>query len=153
MRKSVCDMDCFNCKFDDCINDYVRPLHVIKTEKEREAGRQYRKERYARLKAEKICVDCGKNPACTDSVRCYECRIKHIRYERTQYFEKHQNSRETFRETGCYFCGEKRVKGKKVCQKHLKICRKNAENARNSKNFKIALSKNTLLFGRGIKND
>ncbi|GEM_PF-5547835 len=44
-------MDCFNCKFDDCINDYVRPMHVITTESERISNRQSRAKRYKKLRA------------------------------------------------------------------------------------------------------
>lgn len=28
----ICDMDCFNCKFEDCVNDYVPPETVLTAE-------------------------------------------------------------------------------------------------------------------------
>lgn len=56
----VCDMDCLNCIYDDCINDYIRPMHVITTEEDRISNRQSRKKRYEKLKQAGLCTDCGK---------------------------------------------------------------------------------------------
>lgn len=143
----ICDMDCFNCKFDDCINDYVRPMHVITTESERISNRQSRAKRYKKLRAAGLCVDCGK-PVNGSNAKCYECRLKANRKNRQAYRAKHPVPRDFFKTTGCYFCGDKCVEGKKVCARHLYICQKNAQNARGSDNFKKALSNNKINFGR-----
>lgn len=146
----ICDMDCFNCKFDDCINDYVRPMHVITTESERISNRQSRAKRYKKLRAAGLCVDCGK-PVNGSNAKCYECRLKANRKNRQAYRNKHPLRREIFRESGCYFCGKKCVSGKKVCAEHLQICQNNAARARESVNFKNALDKNKKIFFRRTK--
>ena len=144
----VCDMDCLNCIYDDCINDYIRPMHVITTEEDRISNRQSRKKRYEKLKQAGLCTDCGK-PAYNGSVRCFECKLKHNRISKQKYREKHPISRDVFRENGCYFCGEECVAGKKVCKKHFDICKRNAENARKSDSFKAMLIERKNKYFKG----
>ena len=32
LKKAVCDLDCFNCKFDDCINDLLEIEDYVESE-------------------------------------------------------------------------------------------------------------------------
>lgn len=128
-----CNMKCLECKYNDCINDYVRPEHVITSDAEREKSREYRNKRYKQLRELGLCVDCGKKSY--GNSRCMECRIKHNRKSREKYREEHPVAREIFRENGCYFCGKQCVDGKKVCANHLTVCIENADNARKSDKF------------------
>ncbi len=142
MRKRVCDMDCFHCKYDDCIYDESEPEYAA-TEKEREHlehQKQYQKERYRKLRSLGLCTVCGK-PAKSGQAKCEECCQRINQRARQKYRDKHLISRDFFRETGCFFCGAECVEGKKVCEKHLAICRKNAANIWNSYNRKKALAK------------
>lgn len=131
----ICDMDCFNCKFDDCINDYIPPKKVY-TEEQKEGRREATRRMYQKYKEQKRCVNCGR-PALKNQVRCLECKLKQNKRNHERLQEK-AFSRNFLGNEACYFCGEKRVKGQKVCQKHLEICRKNAERATQSKAFKLA---------------
>lgn len=126
-------MDCLNCKFEDCINDYVRPIHSKRTEKEIAAQKTYKSNKYKSRKAAGLCVNCGRRKA-ESGVMCNECRLKRNRKSREKYRQQHPDPRSLFRQTGCYFCGAARIPGKKVCARHLEICRQNAQNARLSEN-------------------
>lgn len=103
MAKRVCDMDCFNCKFDDCINDNIPP-RVVYTDEQLEARKMASRKMYQKNKAEHKRVNCGK--------KC--------------------------------------VEGKRTCLKHLEICRKNAENATNSKGQKLWRESQKLKYFAGF---
>lgn len=64
-----------------------------------------------------------------------------LRKRNQEHSQKKALSRKFFGNEACYFCGEKRVEGQKVCRKHLEICRKNAEKATRSKAFELAHQK------------
>ncbi len=133
----VCDMDCFNCKFDDCIKDDVyreTSRYCNLTEHCKRYENEYGKKRRAEAKQKNYCVRCLKRPA-THGSQCYECYIRG-----KSYYQKHKpNTRILWREEGkCYFCGNEVIKGKKVCEKHYLILCNNAEKAHKSpqtKNF------------------
>lgn len=54
---------------------------------------QEKKERYARLKADGICIDCGKGKVIEGTVRCQKCTERRVRYNRA-YREKKKEERE-----------------------------------------------------------
>ena len=86
MRKQICNMDCLNCVFPDCINNddhnsyydwkerhpdtYAR--HLVK-------NRERNRARYHALKAQGICVSCGRLKA-VRGTRCVACADKQARY-------------------------------------------------------------------------
>ena len=78
---SVCNEDCFNCIYDDCILGTGSPgRHKISEEekirrqqKRQEYVKQYRHARYLKLKAAGICTRCEKNPV-KKGVICDECK-------------------------------------------------------------------------------
>ena len=119
MEKKKCNMDCFNCIYDDCINDYVAPRREL-TEKEKKYRSQYQLNRYYELKKKGLCTKCGKRPPLPGVTRCLECRNKHRRSNiefrnKTKTIEK---NREYRREHGlCFYCGEKVMEGKTICEK------------------------------------
>lgn len=67
-KKSICNMDCFNCIFDDCINDYIGPPE--KSAEQKEKHNKYQRQRYQKRKEQGLCVRCGK-PA-TNGLLCYD---------------------------------------------------------------------------------
>lgn len=132
-RKKICDMDCFNCSYEDCINDHIRIRRPL-TEEEKESERQKRRDRYKIYKESGRCVDCGKPFDAKHGKQqnyrlwCYECAIKRKRIGRARM---NKGVREYRRENElCYYCGAERVEGHKVCEKHLKTLVKSVEYAR-----------------------
>ena len=128
MRKKICDGDCFNCKYDDCINDKTaestaraserKAVYYAAHEDYRERQKEWHRNNYARLKAAGICVRCRKKPA-EYGVHCYECWLRQMRKAKNRY----THGREIWTEEGrCYFCGKPAIPGKKTCEKHYKIC-------------------------------
>ena len=108
---SICNYDCFNCVFDDCINDEpesraeeMRYKYAVAKSKglctnckkriavhgvycemcyehHRESSRRYRRERNARLKAAGLCLMCGKQPA-THGQYCEPCTERARAYQK-----------------------------------------------------------------------
>ena len=129
-----CNRDCFNCQYEDCINDDTYRLcktpEVIERRKEYQRMTAKRKRDEARTKG--LCMVCQKKKA-TYGVKCYECYIRQKRYD----LNKYHNDRETWRQNGlCYFCGKQPIEGKKVCIVHYKILLKNIEKCNESENTK-----------------
>ena len=149
MKSTVCNMDCFNCKHEDCIYDEDHISNAKTASISEEKASEYHKKYQAELRKKRrslgLCIYCGQ-PAEVGQSRCGACRIKSNRKYRENYRRNHPIPRDFFRESGCYFCGEKCVEGKKVCKKHLEICRKNAASARSSDNHKKALVKQKSVW-------
>ena len=78
---SVCDKDCFNCKYDDCVLGTGSPGRrklsetekALSRQKRQEYFSQYRRTRYSEAKAAGICTRCMKNPA-EKGVLCDSCK-------------------------------------------------------------------------------
>lgn len=116
----ICNMDCFNCKFPDCINDTVYPesaryCNWSEERKKRDNARCAK--RYREAVSKGLCGRCHKKPQYQGKL-CYECWLKRKRYDASKATHK----REYRREHGlCYFCDTPAVPGKKTCEKHLRI--------------------------------
>ena len=80
MKRKICDMDCFNCVYPDCINDEVKPNYYQIMKHERpdayrrrlETIKKYARSRYQERKEAGICVMCGKVKT-NASVHCEAC--------------------------------------------------------------------------------
>lgn len=148
-----CDLDCENCKFDDCINDKVPISRAEMTperlEKRRAYDREYRRKRIKDAKAKGMCTNCFKRPQMSGILRCYECSIKFKRY-RQKYSAKH-NKREQRQEDGlCTICGGKRFGYKKVCEKHYNMLCINMAKARSHPNVFAERERfKKIVFGGG----
>ena len=123
----VCDMDCFHCKYDDCINDEVKPARTYS------AGQKWyrnesQKERYAKRKVAGLCVRCGKKPVWCGSIYCYEHWLYRKRYMAEYRSKKRGDNvpRSDRKALGlCWYCGKPYAKGFKICAECLSRRRKN----------------------------
>ncbi|MCM1334945.1 MAG: hypothetical protein NC084_09815 [Bacteroides sp.] len=135
----ICDMDCFNCKYDDCINDTPPPKRkpYSKFSEESKQRCRERQNRYvAAAKAKGLCMRCRKRPI-THWGLCVECYYKQKRYNAAQP-KKRDNWQ---REGKCFWCGRDPIPGKKVCEIHYEYLKKTAEHARSSPKAKEAQRK------------
>lgn len=124
----VCDMDCLNCKFDDCVNDkvyYDSSCYKNRSEKAKAHAREYQKKLRETAKANGLCVVCRKKTA-NHGVQCDECFAKAVRYQKKRREEK---ARKKEYSNECHFCNRERLPGKKVCEIHYEMCLKNLEKA------------------------
>lgn len=139
-----CNHDCFNCIYEDCINDDVyreKSLYKYRSEQSKANNRAYQKKRRDEAKAKGLCIVCCKKPA-TNGSKCYECFLRQKRYDK----RKNTGERAFWKENGlCYYCGKPTLKGKKVCIDHYKILLKNIEICNKSNNEKPS---NKRGFGR-----
>lgn len=112
MRAKQCNEDCFNCPYPDCI--------VEQTQKE--WFRNYHYERQTRLKANGMCICCGKVPATPGLAMCDKCREKHNASNR-RTLKKHMEKglcikcgqrKEDPKKTLCLECGRRDRKRKKI---------------------------------------
>lgn len=116
----ICDMDCFNCKFPDCVNDTIYPesaRYCNWSEERKRKNRKYQTDRYRKALSEGLCGHCHNKPLYR-GVLCYECWKRYkasIAEHKREY--RHENGL-------CYFCDTPVVPGKKVCEKHLHIFQK-----------------------------
>ena len=87
------------------------------------------RERYQRNKAEGLCVQCGKRPACEGRVMCMRCRAK-------QYARKAYRRNKAARTADqCLWCEKPHVPGYKFCEEHLAVRRASIANARKYVNY------------------
>lgn len=154
IEKQICDNDCFNCKYKDCIktfDNYRAYSDYSEKEKEKIRKRQkiYTKQNRAKAKENGLCSYCFKKPRYNGLLACYECRIKRIKYARKTY--EHRTKKEEWMKNGmCLQCGEMVYKNYKLCLKHYNILieagKKGAEvQKENHNNFmKIVFGKNRL---------
>ena len=78
---------------------------------------KWAKVRRERLKAQGICVNCGKNPAKQGVLLCESCQKKHNAKSRIY---NHMHYVRTIRPEGmCRFCPKPVVPGKKLCAAHM----------------------------------
>lgn len=131
-RKKKCDMDCINCKFEDCINDYVKKKYPKSEEykkRQNEYQKKYGKAKYEKAKEQGICVKCFKAKA-EFGVLCYECKIKQRRKQ------SGLSKRELYKINGlCCTCGRPRKEGFKVCERCYQICLKMGQAALKSEKY------------------
>lgn len=94
-RPDQCDKFKKGAKIEETVSPRVtqsRPKRKT-TPKTPQQRAQEKRERYARLKAEGICIDCGKGKVIEGTVRCQKCTERRVRYNRA-YREKKKEERE-----------------------------------------------------------
>lgn len=130
-----CNMDCFNCKYDDCINDYVPKDYSARRaayyqEHKKELSEKSHN-RYMERKAAGLCVECGKKKAVENRTRCLECLLKNRRAANEKNRRKGLQPRAHFDGVDwCRLCGKaKPVEGRTLCSKCLEACQKRALHA------------------------
>lgn len=126
--KRVCDEDCFHCKYEDCINDYVKPE---RSEAQKWYDRERMREKRALYRKYGICVKCFHREAFEGHTLCEECtekqRLYNEKHNRKRIFDK----RETRAAEGlCYFCGAPRLDGYRVCKACYDRCKRNTPTTR-----------------------
>ena len=126
--RAKCNLDCFNCPYEDCINDgeldsSIHSANWYERNKEkkkayqREYNRKHREKKQADLE-EKVCVVCGKKISIFDSRKkyyCVECqkiaqRQYAIEYQAAHREELNKYRREYIRE----------VRKNAPCRKYIK---------------------------------
>lgn len=117
---AACNMNCFECRFDDCVNGSTyseKSLYKNRSEHARENARARSKRARDKARESGLCTTCKKKPR-KYGVMCYECYLRQKRYDRA----RSTGERQLWKETGlCYYCGDQVVPGKRVCQKHYDI--------------------------------
>lgn len=110
-----CDKNCFECRFDDCINGHVYPetdRYAFRPEEQKQYQRDYQKRKRDEARAQGLCIICRREKA-TYGSKCYEC---YIRQKRFDHKRKNTGERERRLEEGrCYFCGAECMAGRKTC--------------------------------------
>ncbi len=76
-KSPVCDLDCFNCKFPDCINNNPPSIEMPDywPEEKKVLKRENQRARYMQRKKDGICTICGIRKA-TNGLLCAECYAK-----------------------------------------------------------------------------
>ena len=121
---------CAQCEAD--IAEWHRAKHEQMPPEEREAylarERARNRARRDRLKAQGMCIDCGKCPAEGGKLRCKTCAAKHSRETHERKIRNGQLKQ--YRELGlCLHCGAECVPGKMHCMVCLAKKRKALEKA------------------------
>lgn len=93
---AICNMDCLNCIYPDCINTEDDPVirkreyfrmywhrHPERYEAHKKRMNELRHKRYFERKAAGLCVICGKVPA-VRGARCEACAEKISMYEKAK---------------------------------------------------------------------
>lgn len=111
-----CNKDCFNCIYDDCINDVVNK-NYMRLPSVMERKYKHQREKYRKRKEAGLCTTCGKKPA-EYGIYCYEHYLYHKRKIREWCDRNKPKIREERRKQGlCTFCGAPRMNGRTVCEK------------------------------------
>lgn len=128
MRKKICDMDCFNCPYPDCINNSPsyseKSLYKNRSEESKRQQREYNRQRSAMLKAAGLCTCCGQRPAWDGHRECMECYLRHSRRAKERYAERgrqRQDAKAAKIAAGVCIrleCERPAVPGKRLCQEH-----------------------------------
>lgn len=114
--KTTC-LDCFLVRS-------ARRIGKTRTPEQKAEDAARHAERYARCKANGICISCGK-PASPGKTRCASCRKKNVEQQQRRKPPK------LWGEIGlCPICGKPPVKGYKLCADHLKTRREMIAHAR-----------------------
>lgn len=125
-NRKVCDMDCFNCKFPDCIKSVKGKKEL--TQEQKNANSERVKSRYYASKASGICVACQRKPK-SHGLKCQECWERQKRLDAARY-----GIRKKWEQEGkCRNCGGERKAGKKTCEYHYNILVQCAATARKAR--------------------
>lgn len=135
--KILCDYNCLNCKFKDCIledNENTFRENKIKKVKEYrlrhlEEHKQSEKDRYQKRKENGLCVRCGNKRENLKFVLCDKCREynknrlenerrKNGALPKQEYFQIRNENKEN---GICWFCDEPSIPGKNTCEHHYKL--------------------------------
>lgn len=139
-----CDMNCFQCIYEDCVNDFVRPAYEssrwrnFTPEQKKRYTAQKKEKRHERTKAG-LCFKCGKKA--TRGVYCIDCYVKRRKYRESK---KQKNKHTVWKEKGlCFFCGNEKMQGHEVCEKcytrekeNIERCLKHENSVKARKEFK-----------------
>jgi hypothetical protein len=132
----------------NCCKEQAEPNRVLCwecAEKDRNRLRTYDKKRKAQYKKRKtelcdafgICTTCHKREKYKGK-QCIDCYLKRVRKYKEKQVSNEKLPKSMWGEyERCMICGEERTKDSKLCEKHLEIARKNAENARKHTNNKV----------------
>lgn len=127
-----CNKDCFNCLYDDCINDDFEPYNSERHKRyynnHKEQIAERRRKRIEERKNAGLCVYCGKRKISQNSTcGCIDCIQKGKRKITNMRRSKGILPKGSSEYTGmCGICGNfEKLKGHKVCEKCLETCRKN----------------------------
>lgn len=146
----ICDMDCFNCKFPDCINDttYPESARYCNWSEERKIKQRERSRiNYKKAIENGLCGVCKQRPQYR-GVRCYECWLRQKRYNDSKALHKREYRAEN---NLCYYCDNPVVPGKKTCEKHLAMFQEIAAHRRtfiNKENHKWRKDNNAMYFSK-----
>lgn len=111
--------DCFNCLYDDCVNDNVQTYTPEQLRNKMDKSNEYSRRRRKEAREKGMCTICWKEKA-THGAFCYECWIKNTKKNR-KYIEKRPNYgvRKFYKETGlCYFA-ENRLSVERVFARNI----------------------------------
>ena len=131
-----CDMKCFDCKYDDCINDYVpkdaKEYKARYYQAHRDEFRRKKAEQYQERKAAGLCVVCGKRKTVPNRVRCLDCLMRAKKHDTAGRRRRGMLPNEHFDGVDwCRLCGkEKPVEGQQLCSNCLEGSRQRAAYAR-----------------------
>ena len=116
-----CDMECFDCKYDDCINDYVpkeaKEYKAAYYQKHKDEIVHNKSKLYQERKAAGICVICGKRKAVKNRVRCLDCLQRAKRQDTAGRRRRGMLPKDHFDGVDwCRLCGKKKpVEGQQLC--------------------------------------
>lgn len=125
-----CHVMCVQCEADIAEWHYAKKAQLTPEEREAYLARERARNRVRRdrLKAQGLCIDCGKCPTEGGKLRCKACAAKHSR--ETHERKIRDGELKQYRERGlCLHCGAERVPGKMYCMACLAKKRKALEKA------------------------
>lgn len=137
-----CDMDCLNCKYEDCIRPEERctaryPSWDWEYRKKNQAEnlKAARKRHYERNKAAGLCVNCS-TPAVMGKTLCVKCAAKKREQDKKKRMKKiiqeGKYTRQEKKELGMCTrkdCTAPAIKGKSLCREHYEEQREICRNA------------------------
>ena len=121
---------CVQCEADIAAWHYAKKAQLTPEEREAYLARERARNRARRdrLKAQGLCIVCGKYPTEGGKIRCKTCAAKHSR--ETHERKIRDGELKQYRERGlCLHCGAERVPGKMYCMACLAKKRKALEKA------------------------
>ena len=122
---------CAQCEADIAEWHYAKKAQLTPEEREAYLARERNRSRARRdrLKAQGLCIDCGKRPADGGKIRCNICSSK--RSQKVHERKVKNGQLKQYRERGlCLFCGAEREPGKMYCPECMEKKRKVLEKAR-----------------------
>jgi len=133
MAKQVCNLDCFNCPYPDCIRPEEQvyrfpswdPANRSKEYRRRQAERG--KERREERKAQGLCIDCGRD-AVSGRAHCEACQERRREYRKKGKEKRRQtytSSNDLVAQGLCriHGCGQPHEPGVTFCTAHREMYR------------------------------